>query len=119
MSEAAKGLAPTSGSEHTPGSASLLDRPRLVDLVDRGVEGPLTLISAPAGSGKTVLLRTWMAAAAHPETIAHAERAERNEPRLRTHDRYGNRIDEVDLDPSWHWLLRQAIEREIHSLPWR
>ena len=38
---------------------------------------------------------------------------------LRTHDRYGNRIDEVDLDPSWHWLLRQAIEREIHSLPWR
>jgi putative acyl-CoA dehydrogenase len=28
-------------------------------------------------------------------------------------------VDEVDLDPSWHWLLRQAIEREIHSLPWR
>ena len=25
----------------------------------------------------------------------------------------------VELDPSWHWLLRQAIEREIHSLPWR
>ena len=37
---------------------------------------------------------------------------------LRTHDRYGHRIDEVDLDPSWHWLLREAIEREIHSLPW-
>src|SRR5215218_671617 len=69
--EAAKGLAPTSGSEHTPGSASLLDRPRLLDLVERGVEGPLTLISAPAGSGKTVLLRAWMAAAAHPATIAH------------------------------------------------
>jgi len=43
----------------------------LIDLVERGVEGPLTLISAPAGSGKTVLLRAWMAAAAHPETIAH------------------------------------------------
>ena len=28
-------------------------------------------------------------------------------------------IDEVELDPSWHWCLRQAIEREIHSLPWR
>ena len=38
---------------------------------------------------------------------------------LRTHDRYGNRIDEVELDPSWHWALRQAIEREIHCLPWR
>ncbi|HWB68154.1 MAG TPA: acyl-CoA dehydrogenase family protein, partial [Mycobacteriales bacterium] len=24
-----------------------------------------------------------------------------------------------ELDPSWHWLLRQAIEHELHSLPWR
>src|SRR5215213_9012633 len=53
------------------------------------------------------------------EAIEHSERAERNEPILRTHDRYGHRIDEVELDPSWHWSLRQAIEREIHSLPWR
>ena len=53
------------------------------------------------------------------EALDHSERAERNEPILRTHDRYGNRIDEVELDPSWHWCLRQAIEREIHSLPWR
>src|SRR5215207_6382347 len=57
--------------------------------------------------------------AGSPDAIAHSERAERNEPILRTHDRYGNRIDEVELDPSWHWCLRQAIEREIHSLPWR
>jgi putative acyl-CoA dehydrogenase len=53
------------------------------------------------------------------EALEHSERSERNEPILRTHDRYGNRIDEVDLDPSWHWCLRQAIEREMHSLPWR
>src|SRR4029077_20180445 len=38
---------------------------------------------------------------------------------LRTHDRYGNRIDEVELDPSWHVLLKGAVERSIHSLPWR
>jgi putative acyl-CoA dehydrogenase len=53
------------------------------------------------------------------EAREHAERCERNLPILRTHDRYGRRVDEVELDPSWHWLLRQAIEREIHSLPWR
>jgi len=53
------------------------------------------------------------------ETREHSRRAERNLPILRTHDRFGNRIDEVELDPSWHWLLRGAIEREIHSLPWR
>src|ERR1039458_2944899 len=40
-------------------------------------------------------------------------------PVLQTHDRYGHRIDEVMLDPSWHWLLRGAIERGIHGLPWR
>jgi putative acyl-CoA dehydrogenase len=53
------------------------------------------------------------------EALEHSRRAERNVPILRTHDRYGNRVDEVELDPSWHWLLRGAIEREVHSLPWR
>src|SRR5687767_1167595 len=53
------------------------------------------------------------------EAREHADRCERNEPRLLSHDRYGNRIDQVDLDPSWHWLLRTAVEREIPSLPWR
>ena len=53
------------------------------------------------------------------EAREHGARAERNEPILRTHDRYGNRIDEVELDPSWHWLLRGGVERGLHSLPWR
>src|SRR5215210_2642451 len=53
------------------------------------------------------------------EAQAHGRRAERNEPRLLTHDRFGHRIDQVELDPSWHWLLRGAVEREIHALPWR
>jgi putative acyl-CoA dehydrogenase len=57
--------------------------------------------------------------AGSPETLEHSRRAERNLPVLRTHDRYGKRIDQVELDPSWHWLLRAAIEREIHGLPWR
>ena len=53
------------------------------------------------------------------EAQEHGRRAERNEPRLLTHDRFGHRVDQVDLDPSWHWLLRGAVEREIHALPWR
>jgi putative acyl-CoA dehydrogenase len=44
--------------------------------------------------------------------------ANENEPVLRTHDRYGNRIDEVDFHPSWHKLLAMGIEHELHSLPW-
>ena len=53
------------------------------------------------------------------EAMEHGRRAERNDPRLVTHDRFGHRVDSVDYDPSWHWLLRGAVEREIHALPWR
>ncbi len=59
------------------------------------------------------------AVAGSPEAREHSRRAERNQPILRTHDRYGHRIDQVELDPSWHWLLRGAIERGIAGLPWR
>jgi putative acyl-CoA dehydrogenase len=59
------------------------------------------------------------AVAGSVEAREHSRRAERNEPRLTTHDRFGNRIDAVELDPSWHWLLEGAVRRGIHSLPWR
>ena len=53
------------------------------------------------------------------EALEHSRRAERNQPLLLSHDRFGRRIDEVELDPSWHWLLDGAVRRAIHSLPWR
>ena len=39
-------------------------------------------------------------------------------PRLRTHDRFGHRIDEVEFHPAWHHLMALASEHELHSLPW-
>jgi putative acyl-CoA dehydrogenase len=59
------------------------------------------------------------AVAGSAEALEHGRRANTNLPVLETHDRYGHRIDQVELDPSWHWLLRVAVEREIPSLPWR
>src|SRR5439155_4829036 len=44
--------------------------------------------------------------------------ANENKPVLRTHDRYGNRIDEVEFHPAWHELMRMGIENELHSLRW-
>ncbi|AZK97242.1 MULTISPECIES: acyl-CoA dehydrogenase family protein [Streptomyces] len=35
--------------------------------------------------------------------------ANENPPKLRTHDRYGNRIDEVEFHPAWHRLLGRAV----------
>jgi putative acyl-CoA dehydrogenase len=64
-------------------------------------------------------VRDFGAVVASAEALAHAKRAQRNIPVLNTHDRYGNRIDEVEYDPSMHWMLRLGVEREVNSLPWR
>jgi putative acyl-CoA dehydrogenase len=44
--------------------------------------------------------------------------ANENEPVLRTHDRYGNRIDEVEYHPAYHELMTVAIEHGMHAAPW-
>ena len=45
--------------------------------------------------------------------------ANENPPVLRTHDRFGNRIDEVEFHPAWHELMRLGISRGLHASPWR
>ena len=41
-------------------SHALIPRPRLIELLNTSLECPLTLVSAPAGFGKTTLLSTWV-----------------------------------------------------------
>src|SRR5205085_70686 len=40
-------------------------------------------------------------------------------PRLRTHDRFGERIDEVEFHPAWHELMKVAVGHGLHAIPWR
>ncbi|MFE2952567.1 acyl-CoA dehydrogenase family protein [Embleya sp. NPDC059267] len=47
-----------------------------------------------------------------------AEQANRCEPELRTHDRYGNRIDEVEFHPAYHHLLDVAVREGLAGAPW-
>jgi putative acyl-CoA dehydrogenase len=54
-----------------------------------------------------------------PEAIAWGETADANPPVLRTHDRYGRRVDEVEFHPAWHRLLGTALEHGLHAAPWR
>ncbi|MHC6629771.1 isovaleryl-CoA dehydrogenase [Streptomyces globosus] len=44
--------------------------------------------------------------------------ANENPPVLRTHDRYGHRIDEVEFHPYWHDLMRTAVAHGLHAAPW-
>jgi putative acyl-CoA dehydrogenase len=45
--------------------------------------------------------------------------ANANPPRLRTHDRFGERIDEVEFHPAYHELMKVAVGHGLHALPWR
>jgi putative acyl-CoA dehydrogenase len=48
-----------------------------------------------------------------------AEAANANPPVLRTHDRDGNRIDEVRYHPAYHEILGRALSAGAHSWAWR
>lgn len=52
------------------------------------------------------------------EAIQWGFQANENPPVLRTHDRFGNRIDEVEFHPAWHNLMRESIRHGLHNLPW-
>jgi putative acyl-CoA dehydrogenase len=52
------------------------------------------------------------------EAIEWGVLANQNPPVLHTHDRFGNRRDEVEFHPSWHNLMRLAVEYGVHNLPW-
>jgi putative acyl-CoA dehydrogenase len=53
---------------------------------------------------------------AHVQDLARL--ANRHIPELRTHDRFGNRVDRIDFHPAWHELMGLAIGQETHSLAW-
>src|SRR5689334_19566885 len=52
------------------------------------------------------------------EAIEWGVQANEYPPVLQTHDRFGNRRDEVEFHPAWHNLMRLAVEEGIHNLPW-
>src|SRR5260370_17752506 len=54
---------------------------------------------------------------ASAEAIAWGFQANQNPPRLQTHDRFGNRIHEVEFHPAWHELIRLPLPDAIHPAP--
>jgi putative acyl-CoA dehydrogenase len=48
----------------------------------------------------------------------HARLANVNKPQLKTHDRFGHRIDQVEFHPSYDALLGAALRHGLHGTPW-
>jgi putative acyl-CoA dehydrogenase len=44
--------------------------------------------------------------------------AHRDRPRLRTHDRFGQRIDRVEFHPAYHEIMNAAIANGVAGLSW-
>jgi LuxR family transcriptional regulator, maltose regulon positive regulatory protein len=59
--------------------AQLVSRPELIERLQEGIQGPLTLVSAPAGFGKTTLLAQWLVQSDTPVAWLSLE-PEDNEP---------------------------------------
>jgi putative acyl-CoA dehydrogenase len=63
-------------------------------------------------------LEAFGARAGSAEYLEQGALANRNPPELDTHDRYGRRVDLVRFHPSYHALMKAAIEEGLHSSPW-
>ena len=55
---------------------------------------------------------------ASPHVARLARDANRFGPELKSHDRFGNRIDQIEFHPAWHELMTLAIGHGTHSLSW-
>ena len=49
---------------------------------------------------------------------AHARLANTSAPQLRSHDRFGRRIDQVEFHPAYHTLMAAAVAAGLHGAPW-
>ena len=78
----------------------LVPRPRLTAVLNRGVESKLTLVSAPAGFGKSTLLAEWLAAApAEERSVAWLS------------------LDQTDNDPTSFWTyLISALQTAVPAV---
>src|SRR3954452_17114395 len=92
-------------------------------LVDYNVfETDLPLVEAVEREGAQWAeqrLRAIGAVAGSADIRRKAVEANESPPKLKTHDRFGNRVNEVEYHPAWHELLGLAVEHQLHSLPWR
>ena len=57
-------------------------------------------------------------ALAGDELLALSFDAHRDRPRLRTHDRFGQRIDSVEFHPHYHRIMQAAIGSGVAGLSW-
>ncbi|HET9895995.1 MAG TPA: acyl-CoA dehydrogenase family protein [Streptosporangiaceae bacterium] len=88
-------------------------------LAGQDVAQDQALLDAVTAQGTEVPgLRELGRLAGSAEVIELSRLANVHPPVLRTHDRNGNRIDEVEFHPAWHQLMATAVSQGLHAAPW-
>lgn len=86
---------------------NLADSPLILEAVHRaGADHALEELHEIGTAAGSAQARDW------------GDLAEAHPPVLRTHDRYGNRIDEVDYDPAYHRLMERAVGYGLAAHAW-
>ncbi len=94
--------------------------PELVDYDAYGLDAPLQEAALRHGTPDiTQKLEAYGREVGSAEMLELGAQANRHVPELRTHDRYGHRIDEVVYHPAYHELMRRAQAHEVHSVTWK
>ncbi len=75
-------------------------------------------VDRAGGAWALPLLKNFGRLTGTEEAILWGFQANQNPPLLRTHDRFGNRIDEVEFHPAWHAVMRLSLEHGLATLPW-
>jgi putative acyl-CoA dehydrogenase len=74
-------------------------------------------VSREGGEGFDATLAAYGRLAGDP-LYALSWDAHRDRPRLRTHDRFGHRIDRVEFHPSYHEIMAAAVRHGVAGLSW-
>src|SRR5258707_14795529 len=85
---------------------------------DEGGQGPESGRRGAGGEKPVSGLHELGLRAGSAETQELARLANEHPPVLRTYDRYGDRIDEVEFHPAWHQLMATAVGQGLHAAPW-
>ena len=75
-------------------------------------------VSRLGGGWHAPALRALGAATGSAELREHGRLANAHPPALKSFDRYGNRVNQVDFHPSYHHLMATSMAHRLHSLPW-
>src|SRR6266487_971648 len=94
----------------------LVHRPRLIQRLQQGLDQVLTLLSAPAGFGKTTLLGDWLVSHAVPAAWLSLEPQDNDPARFLAYLLAALQIPNPQLDEAMHALPHRSLESVLARL---